>query len=194
MTDLTLTGRDESGVAGIEAALARNRAFASAGGHEGASLFPTLGLLVVTCVDPRVDPAHILGLELGDAIVIRNNGGRITPQVIDDLAYVSQLAETARPDGPLFEIAVIHHTQCGAARLADDAFRHQYAERIGADESGLREHAVLDPTATAASDVDRLRTATAISPRITVSGHVYDVATGLVETVAPAQPVGGGAL
>jgi carbonic anhydrase len=194
MTDLTLTGRDESGVAGIEAALARNRAFASAGGHEGASLFPTLGLLVVTCVDPRVDPAHILGLELGDAIVIRNNGGRITPQVIDDLAYVSQLAETARPDGPLFEIAVIHHTQCGAARLADDVFRHQYAERIGADESGLREHAVLDPTATAASDVDRLRTATAISPRITVSGHVYDVATGLVETVAPAQPVGGGAL
>jgi carbonic anhydrase len=194
MTDLTLTGRDESGVAGIEAALARNRAFASAGGHEGASLFPTLGLLVVTCVDPRVDPAHILGLELGDAIVVRNNGGRITPQVIDDLAYVSQLAETARPDGPLFEIAVIHHTQCGAARLADDAFRHQYAELIGADESGLREHAVLDPTATAASDVDRLRTATAISPRITVSGHVYDVATGLVETVAPAQPVGGGAL
>lgn len=194
MTDLTLTGRDESGVAGIEAALARNRAFASAGGHEGASLFPTLGLLVVTCVDPRVDPAHILGLELGDAIVIRNNGGRITPQVIDDLAYVSQLAETARPEGPLFEIAVIHHTECAAARLADDAFRHQYAERIGADESGLREHAVLDPTATAASDVDRLRTATAISPRITVSGHVYDVATGLVETVAPAQPVGGGAL
>ena len=194
MTDLTLTGRDETSVAGIEAALARNRAFASAGGHEGASLFPTLGLLVVTCVDPRVDPAHILGLELGDAIVVRNNGGRITPQVIDDLAYVSQLAETARPDGPLFEIAVIHHTQCGAARLADDAFRHQYAERIGADESGLREYAVLDPTATAASDVDRLRTATAISPRITVSGHVYDVATGLVETVAPAQPVGGGAL
>jgi carbonic anhydrase len=193
MTDLTLTERDESSVAGIEAALARNRAFASAGGHEGATLFPTLGLLVVTCVDARVDPAHILSLELGDAIVLRNNGGRITPQVIDDLAYVSQLAETARPEGPLFEIAVIHHTQCGTARLADDGFRHRYAERIGADESGLREYAVLDPTATATRDVDRVRTASAISPRITVSGHVYDVATGLIETVIPARPVGGGA-
>jgi carbonic anhydrase len=193
MNDVTLTERDERSVAGIEAALARNRAFASAGGHEGATLFRTLGLLVVACVDPRVDPAHILGLELGDAIVLRNNGGRITPQVIDDLAYVSQLAETARPEGPLFEIAVIHHTQCGAARLADDAFRHQYAERIGADESGLRAYAVLDPTTTATTDVDRLRTASSISPRITVSGHVYDVATGLIETVTPAQPVGGGA-
>jgi len=193
MNDLTLTARDESSVAGIEAALARNRAFAYAGGHDGASLFPTLGLLVVTCIDQRVDPAHILGLELGDAIVLRNNGGRITPQVIDDLAYVSQLAEAARPEGPLFEIAVIHHTQCGAARLVDDAFRHQYAERIGADESGLREYAVLDPTATATRDVDRVRAASAISPRITVSGHVYDVATGLIETVTQAQPVGGGA-
>ena len=193
MNDLTLTARDESSVAGIEAALARNRAFASAGGHEGATLFPTLGLLVVTCVDPRVDPAHILGLELGDAIVLRNNGGRITPQVLDDLAYVSQLAEAARPEGLLFEIAVIHHTQCGAARLADDAFRHQYAERIGADESGLRAYAVLDPTATATTDVNRVRAASAISPRIAVSGHVYDVATGLIETVIQAQPVGGGA-
>jgi carbonic anhydrase len=195
MNDLTLNAANEKAtVGGIEAALDRNRAFASAGGHENASLFPTLGLLVVTCVDPRVDPAHILGLELGDALVLRNNGGRITSQIIDDLAYLSQLAETARPEGPLFEIAVIHHTQCGTARLADDAFRHQYAERIGAEDSGgLLEYAVLDPMATATRDVDRLRAATAISPRITASGHVYDVATGLVETVVPASPVGGGA-
>jgi hypothetical protein len=81
---------------GIESVLARNRAFATASGHEGATLFPTLGLIVVTCLDARVDPAHILGLELGDALVVRNNGGRVTPQLIDDLAYVSQLAEAAR--------------------------------------------------------------------------------------------------
>jgi carbonic anhydrase len=176
MTHLTPTG--------IEAALARNRAFAAAGGHDGASLFPTLRLLVVTCLDPRVDPAHVLGLGLGEALVVRNNGGRVTPQLIADLAYVGQLAESARPDGPPFEIAVIHHTQCGAARLSDDAFRRRYAGRIGADESTLREYAILDPAATVARDVERLRTAGAISSRITVSGHVYDVATGLVETVS----------
>lgn len=177
---------------GIDAALDRNRAFAAAGGHEGASLFPNLGLIVVTCLDARVDPAHVLGLELGDALVMRNNGGRVTPQLIDDLAYVSQLAEAARPDGPLFEVAVVQHTQCAVARLADDAFRRQYAERIGAEESDLAAYAILGPAASVASDVERLRSAASISSRITFSGHVYDIATGLVETVVAAQlDVGG---
>jgi carbonic anhydrase len=167
----------------IDPALERNRAFAAAGGHEGAVIFPTLRVFVITCVDPRVDPAHFLGLGLGDAVVARNVGGRVTPEVINDVAYIGQLAENMLPDGPLFEVAVIHHNQCGTAALADDAFRHNYAERIGADESSLREHAVLDPAATVRHDVELLRSAPAVSPRITVSGYVYDVVTGLVETI-----------
>ena len=90
-------------------------------------------------------------------------------------------------DGPLFEVAVIHHTQCGTGALANDTFRRRYAERIGADETSLREHAVLDPVATVTRDVEHLRSAHPISPRITMSGHVYDVVTGLVETVLPAR-------
>jgi carbonic anhydrase len=129
----------------IEPALERNRAFAAAGGHEGAVVFPNLRLFVITCLDPRVEPAHFLGLDLSDAIVVRNVGGRVTPEVINDVAFIGQLAENALPDGPLFEAAVIHHTQCGSGALADDTFRHRYAERIGAEESTLREHAVLDP-------------------------------------------------
>src|SRR4051812_6780385 len=169
---------------GIETALARNRAFAAAGGHEGAIVVANLGLFVITCLDPRLDPAHILGLGLSDAMVVRNAGGRVTPEVIDDVAFIGQLAESMRPDGPLFEVAVIHHTQCGTGALADDDFRRRYAERIGADEAGLREHAVLDPEATVRRDVECLRDAEAISPRIKVSGHVYDVVTGLVHTVS----------
>ena len=80
---------------------------------------------------------------------------------------------------------MIHHNQCGTGALADDAFRRRYAERIGAEESTLREHAVLDPAATVTHDVERLRAAPAISSRITVSGHVYDVTTGLVQTILP---------
>ena len=136
---------------------------------------------------PRVDPAHFLGLGLSDAMVVRNVGGRVTPEVIDDVAFIAQLAESVLPDGPLFEVAVIHHTQCGTGALADDTFRRRYAERIGADESTLREHAVLDPAATVTRDVERLRSAPAIPARVTVSGHVYDVVTGLVETVIPAS-------
>jgi carbonic anhydrase len=172
--------------ANIDPALARNRTFAAAGGHEGAVVFPNLRLFVITCLDPRVDPAHILGLELSDAIVVRNVGGRVTPEVINDVAFIGQIAESVLPDGPLFEVAVIHHTQCGAGALADDTFRQRYAERIGADESTLRERAIVEPAATVASDVERLRSADAISPRLSVSGHVYDVVSGLVETVVPA--------
>ena len=185
-TGFELTSPDRPGAANVEAALERNRAFAAAGGHEGAVVFPNLRLFVITCLDPRVDPAHFLGLELSDAIVVRNVGGRVTPEVINDVAFIGQIAENVLPDGPLFEVTVIHHTQCGAGALADDTFRHRYAERIGADESTLREHAVLDPAATVTRDVEHLRSAPAISPRLRVSGHVYDVLTGLVETVIPA--------
>jgi carbonic anhydrase len=171
---------------GIGAALERNRSFAAHGGHEGAVVLPNLNLFVITCLDPRVDPAHVLGLDLSDAMVVRNVGGRITPEVINDVAFIGQIAEAVRADGPLFEVAVIHHTQCGAAALADDGFRRTYAARIGVAESALGDRAVLNPTATVRSDVEVLRAASAISPRVRVSGHVYDVVTGLVETVDPA--------
>jgi carbonic anhydrase len=184
-TGFELAGRSRLDAANIDTALDRNRAFAAAGGHQGAVVFPTLRLFVITCLDPRVDPAHFLGLGLSDAMVVRNVGGRVTSEVINDVAFIGQLAETVLPDGPLFEVAVIHHTQCGTGALADDTFRRTYADRIGAEESALREHAVIDPAATVARDVERLRSAPQISPRVTVSGHVYDVVTGLVQTVLP---------
>jgi carbonic anhydrase len=171
----------------LATALARNRAFAAAGGHDGAVVLPQLRLAVITCLDPRTDPAHFLGLQLSEALVIRNVGGRVTPEVIDELAFLGLLAEQLVPDDPLFELAVVHHTQCGAGALADDGFRARYAERIGADEASLREHAVVDPAATVAADVARLRAAPSLSPRHPVSGHVYDVVSGLVETVVAAE-------
>jgi carbonic anhydrase len=173
--------------ANIDTALERNRTFAAAGLQEGVGIFPNLRAFVITCLDPRVDPAHFLGLGLGDAIVVRNVGGRVTREVINDVAFIGQVVEPVIADGPLFEVAVIHHTQCGSGAFADDSFRRRYAERIGVEESTLREHAVLDPVATVTRDVERLRSAPAISPRVAVSGHVYDVASGLVETVLSAR-------
>jgi carbonic anhydrase len=177
--------------ANFDPALERNRTFAAAGGQEGAVVFPELRLLVLTCLDPRVDPAHFLGLGLGDAMVIRNVGGRVTREVINDIAFISQMVENVIPDGPLFEVAVVHHTQCGSGAFADDGFRRRYAERIGVEESTLREHAVLDAWATVVQDVGRVRSAPAVSPRVGVSGHVYDVESGLVETVVAADESSG---
>jgi carbonic anhydrase len=196
MTSQILTATDATDAAaapaaGLDTALKRNRAFAAGGGHHGAVVFPALRLFVIACLDPRVDPAHVLGLGLSDAIVVRNVGGRVTPEVINDIAFIGQMTETVLPDGPLFEVAVIHHTQCGTGALADDGFRKRYAERIGADEHALRDHAVLDPADTVTRDVARLRAAPQLSPRIATSGHVYDVVTGLVETILPASAPAG---
>jgi carbonic anhydrase len=98
---------------------------------------PTAQVVIVTCLDHRVDPAIVLGLQLGDAPVIRNTGGRVTQAVIDDIAYLAFLAEELfgrqGPADTLFEIAVVHHTQCGTGLLAEPsplAFR-KVAVRAG---------------------------------------------------------------
>jgi carbonic anhydrase len=186
-TGFEIVAGDPQRLGSIESALARNRAFAASGGHEGAVVFPALRLYVITCLDPRTDPAHFLGLGLSDAIVARNVGGRVTPEIINDVAFIAQIAESFLPEGPLVEVAVIHHNQCGTGALADDTFRHQYAHRIGAEEASLREHAVLDPAVTVVHNVELLRSAPPIPPRVRVSGHVYDVLTGQVKTIISAD-------
>ena len=152
---------------------------------------PTAQMIIVTCLDHRVDPAIIFGLGLGEAPVIRNAGGRITPAVIDDLAYLAFLAEQLfggqLTDDRLFEVAVVHHTQCGTGFLADPGFRHRAAEATGLAEPALAASAVADPHATVSADVERLLTAPSLSPKVSVSGHVYDIATGRVTTAVDAR-------
>ena len=148
---------------------------------------PTAGVLIVTCLDHRVDPAVVLGLRLGDAPVIRNAGGRITEAVIDDIAYIAFLAEQLFTDrvavDSLFEVAVVHHTQCGTGLLADPGFRSRAATATRLPEQTLEASAVSDPRASVALDVERLLASPRLPPAVSVSGHVYEVETGLVTTV-----------
>jgi carbonic anhydrase len=148
---------------------------------------PNLNLYIVTCIDSRVDPAHILGVKLGEALVQRNIGGHITPAIITDIAYAGYLVDTKAPEGPYFEVAIIHHTDCGSTLLADDELRHGFAQRIGADERILADTPVLDPARAVATDVERGLWAEEIPQNVHVSGHVYDVDTGLVTTVVDAK-------
>jgi carbonic anhydrase len=134
----------------IDHLLDRNRVFAGTDARRDVPTLPFLarqGLYIVICIDCRVDPAQILGIELGDALVQRNIGGRVTPAVIADIAYAAYLVQTKAPQGPWFEVAVIHHTDCGSALLADDDLRHGYAQRIGVDERALGRHAGPGPGA-----------------------------------------------
>ena len=169
--------------------LARNQAFAATDTREHTPplpFLPHLGLFVVCCIDCRVDPADYLGVRFGEALVSRNVGGRITPEVIRDVAYASFLVEQKAPEGPYFEVAVVHHTDCGSRLLEDEALRHAFAERGSYDELALARVPVTDPAQTVGEDVEHLLAAPQISRRITVSGHVYDTETGLVHTIVDA--------
>jgi carbonic anhydrase len=170
--------------------LQRNERFASTYTPVALGL-PTVQMIIVTCLDHRVDPAIVLGLRLGDAPVIRNTGGRVTSTVIDDVAYLAFLAERllggeGAPD-TLFEVAVIQHTQCGAGLLADSSFRERAAEATGLAAAALEACAVADPHATVKADVERLLAAPSLSSKVSVSGHVYDIATGRVTTIIDAR-------
>ena len=171
--------------------LDRNRAFASdPGARQGMPrlpFIPNLNLYIVTCIDPRVDPAQILGVRLGEAVVQRDVGGRITPAVIADIAYIGYLVDTKAPEGPYFEVAIIHHTDCGSTLLADDELRHGFAQRIGVDERTLTDTPALDPARSVTTDVERVLWAEEIPQNVRVSGHVYDVDTGLVTTIVDAK-------
>jgi carbonic anhydrase len=149
---------------------------------------PTTGLIVVTCLDHRVDPAIVLGLRLGDTPVIRNAGGRVTPGVISDIAYLAFLAEKLfGAADKLFEVAVIHHSQCGTGFLADPGFRREAAGATGVSEALLEATEVADPHATVKVDVERLRTSPLLSPKVSVSGHVYEIETGRVRPILDAR-------
>ena len=167
--------------------LERNEQFART--YEPVALgLPTAQVVVVTCLDHRIDPARMLGLDLGAAPVIRNAGGRVTPAVIDDVAFLGFLAEQLSGGAldSLFEVAIVHHTQCGTAFLADPTFRHQASEATGVPEARLEASVVIDPYTTVREDVERLRGSRLISPKVSVSGYVYDIATGRVTTALDA--------
>jgi carbonic anhydrase len=158
----------------------RNAAFAATGAFAGLP-FPTSETLqVLGCVDSRVDPGDVLGLELGEGVVMRNIGGRITPAALRAWALLGRLGQSQPPRSG--HLVIVHHTDCGIIRLA--AFPEQLAAffEIPADE--LESKAVADPYA--AVRVDTAIARHVLPPGRLVSGVVYDVKTGLIELVDPA--------
>jgi carbonic anhydrase len=169
--------------------LERNERFAARGAQAEVPQIPFIPfkqLYLITCIDPRVEPAGVFGGELGDAIVARNVGGRVTPAVVADLAWILQLHENKTPDADWFEIAVVHHTDCGSALFADDELRHGYLARGGWDDETTAALAVLDPAATVRADIEKLRRAPVLASsidRIAIGGYAYDLSTGRAVTV-----------
>lgn len=166
----------------------RNKWFAAAFDHADLSILPKLQTVIVACGDARVDPAHVLGLELGEAVVLRNNGGRATRAVIEEIAMLAFLVNTlteGRETG--FNVILMQHTQCGAQRLANPDLQKMLQEKIGVDVS---DHAITDQESDLIADIDRLTAAPELPDAITVSALLYDVATGAAREIAPTASLG----
>lgn len=170
----------------VDEIISRNRDFAARTDVVDLTMLPAGRRIVVSCVDPRVDPAVVLGVELGEAAVIRNLGGRITPATFRTLALLAMIAQNdgVRP-GPGWNLVVLHHTDCGISRLADhpDAL----AAELGTSPDQLEPAVLADPRASLEADLHLLHANPMLPRGLIVSGLLYDTKTGGVETVvAPA--------
>ena len=160
----------------------RNTAFAETFAEADLSVLPGLNTVVLACVDARVDPAHILGLDLGDAVVFRNSGGRVTQSFIDEIAAIAALvARMTGTERPEMNLVLVQHTQCGAERFADPEISSSLRDRIGVDMS---ENVIIDQRTDLPRDIERLCDTRKLPGSVTVSALLYDVRSGHVEEIA----------
>jgi carbonic anhydrase len=137
---------------------------------------PARRVAIVACMDARLNPYGLLGLTEGDAHIIRNAGGAVTPDVIRSLAISQRLLGTE-------EIVLIHHTGCGMLTFRDDEFRDSIEQ-----ETGIRP----DWPAESFTDVDqdvrqsiaRIKASPFIPRTGSVRGFVYEVETGALREVS----------
>jgi carbonic anhydrase len=168
--------------------LQRNETFAAHHRPEPSAL-PRLGTCVVSCPDPRVDPAQVLGLELGDAAVVRAAAGRISPIVLQQLAFLAATGEAIGAGDAPFELVLMQHTDCGIRHFTGADAREGLAAFLGCSVGELEGKAVTDPHAAVRVDIDTLAANPLIPADLSVTGLVYDVHTGRAELVERRSPL-----
>ena len=155
---------------------AANEAYADQFSKGDLPMPPGRKFAVVACMDARLDPAKALGLEEGDAHVIRNAGGR-TAEALRSLAISQQLLGTNA-------VVIVHHTDCGMLTF-DNATMHGICqERLGVDASDIDFLPFADLEQSVRDDVEIVRSSSLIPNDIEVTGFVYDVKTGRLHEVA----------
>lgn len=168
--------------------LERNADFSQTAFAPELEMMPSTGTVVVGCVDPRVDPASVLGLKQGEAAVIRNVGGRVNKSLLETLAVLSVVAKAAgRPDGAR-NLVLLQHTDCGIIGCHKHA-PALLAKHLGVETDALDDLAIANPHEAVARDVAALRANQQLPDGLVVSGLVYDVKNGRITTVVPPAPL-----
>ena len=163
----------------------RNQQFAAH--YDGnLNIIPRFSTIVLTCSDARIDPAHYLGLELGDALVIRSGGARVSKELELEIGILWTLAGKITGDKfKGFELAVIQHTDCGYERLANSELQDVLSCKLGVDKTEIGALANADHVKSIREDIERLRRSTLVPNDLLVSGHIYNVEDGRVREVVP---------
>jgi len=161
----------------IDELVQANERFASErGGIESPPLPPARGVAILTCMDARIVPARIFGLEEGDAHVIRNAGG-LAREGLRSLVISQRLLGTTA-------IAVVHHTDCGMLTFQNDDVHAKVQEDLGADASDIDFMPFGDLERSVADDVAFLRESPLIADDTEIRGFVYDVSTRRLDEVS----------
>jgi carbonic anhydrase len=159
----------------IDGLLANNERYAAGHRPGHVPITPAKRLVVVACMDSRLDLFAALGLELGDAQVLRNAGGIVTDDVIRSLAISQRLLGTK-------EIVLVHHTDCGMQKFSDDGLNAQIHQETGV-QPPFAFGAFDDLDADVRTSITRIRSSPFIPHTESVRGFVYDVDTGALREV-----------
>jgi carbonic anhydrase len=143
-------------------------------GLEGAA---HAGVAILTCMDSRIDPLRLLGMELGDAKVVRNPGGRATPEAIEALILAVNLLKADR-------VMIVPHTRCAVASNSEAELRRRLGEAAGTDVDWMPIPVTDDQLAALEADVRAVRSHPLVPDHVRVGGFVYDVDSGRLEQKA----------
>ncbi len=155
--------------------VANARRYAESFDQGGKALPPAKKVAVVACMDARILPSYVLGLEVGDAHVIRNAGGVVSTDTIRSLTISQRLLGTE-------EIILLHHTDCGMLTFQDDDFRRSIQEDTGIKPDWHSE-TMTDLEEDVRQSIARIQASPFIPNKGSVRGFVYDVETGELREV-----------
>lgn len=154
--------------------LAANAEYADTFTSQGLEGAARAGVAILTCMDSRIDPLRLLGLQLGDAKVVRNPGGRVTPEAMEALVLAVNLLKADR-------VMIVPHTRCAVASNSESELRRRLGEAAGSDVTWMPIPVTDDQLAALADDVRKVRSHPLVPDHVRVGGFVYDVETGRLE-------------
>lgn len=134
------------------------------------------GLAIITCMDSRISPLAVVGMQAGDAKILRNAGARVTDDVLRTLVLASYLLGVNR-------VLVMPHTDCRMASVDEATIHKTIQEQFGVDTRSLEFRTVSDQRAALATDVNRIRAYPLLQRGVSVAGAIYNVSTGKLEPV-----------